>query len=879
MTTGVSAYTDDSCADTSKINGSSITDYIGETIYLKFDDADIPSDGNTDGIVTSVDVPARPTAPTLAEGNITAADTSLSLVGTEGVTYAIFYPDNTSNEPNETFSCTQDGQIITFDNLTASTEYTIRARIPASNEQPNPHFHSQQSVTTTTTSAPLVRIGITATTTYSYTGEAINFQYETSVEGLGDFTITYYPSMADENYSTPLESAPIDAGSYRVNLTREADQTYSAVNMWFTIEIVSGSQEAPSNGPTANAQTTTSITLNNMSTEEKTVEYGYVQATGDDASAENVSVWSSNLTFDNLQPGTAYTFYARYTASGSFEASLASPGSVIATLPNKPTDPVATINYQEETLSLGNTTFEASTDEDFETIIGTDISTIIPSSEDSSLTIYVRVAAAGDIPASEAVEFTIPARPQAPENLTPTNETYAGENDGKISGVNDTMEYRKDGESTWTSCPEGGSIENLAPGTYYVRYKAKDGEGVTDKAFASDEKQVEIKAGIGRTYTLAVTAPTFESVRTGYTQPDAQPITITSTGNTAATISSVTLSGDVDAFTLNRTDGTTIAAGTTDNTSYTIQPVAGLSAGTYTATITVTYNDGATVTAQVSFTVEQPSTPSSPTYRVTIDDLLHGSISSNHTWASAGTKVTLTITPDDGYQLDALTITDRNGEPVDYTTNADGSITFTMPRSGVTVSATFSEGMPAPDPGEEWPFVDVSEGDWFYDPVAWAYEQGLMTGTSATMFEPNISTTRGMIVAILHRLEDSPVVNYLMTFDDVADGDWYAEAVRWAASEGIVAGYSDAQFGPNDPITREQMAAILYNYAEWKGCDVSARADLSGYSDQPSAWAVEVMQWAKAEGLINGTTATTLDPQGHATRAQVAAILQRFLEN
>ena len=174
------------------------------------------------------------------------------------------------------------------------------------------------------------------------------------------------------------------------------------------------------------------------------------------------------------------------------------------------------------------------------------------------------------------------------------------------------------------------------------------------------------------------------------------------------------------------------------------------------------------------------------------------------------------------------------------------------------------------------PFVDVSADDWFYDPVVWAYNNGLMTGTSATIFEPDTSTTRGMIVAILHRLEYGPSASG-GSFTDVASGDWYADAVNWAASVGIVAGFEDGSFRPNDAITREQMAAILCNYAQWKGMDTSARADLSGYSDQPSAWAQDVMGWAVGEGLISGTSATTLDPQGNATRAQVAAILQRFL--
>ena len=175
------------------------------------------------------------------------------------------------------------------------------------------------------------------------------------------------------------------------------------------------------------------------------------------------------------------------------------------------------------------------------------------------------------------------------------------------------------------------------------------------------------------------------------------------------------------------------------------------------------------------------------------------------------------------------------------------------------------------------PFSDVSDSDWFYDPVVWIYNEGLMTGTSATTFEPNTSTTRAMIVAMLARLENVTSADSA-GFTDVADGDWYATAVNWAASEGIVGGFGDGTFQPNAPITREQMASILYRYAEYKGLDVSARTDLSHYSDQPSVWAEDVMQWAVAEGLFAGVTDDQLQPQGQATRAQVAAILERFLE-
>ena len=174
------------------------------------------------------------------------------------------------------------------------------------------------------------------------------------------------------------------------------------------------------------------------------------------------------------------------------------------------------------------------------------------------------------------------------------------------------------------------------------------------------------------------------------------------------------------------------------------------------------------------------------------------------------------------------------------------------------------------------PFSDVSDSDWFYDPVVWIYNEGLMTGTSATTFEPNTSTTRAMIVAMLARLENVTSADSA-GFTDVSGSDWYATAVNWAASEGIVGGFGDGSFQPNAPITREQMASILYRYAAYKGDDVSARADLNRYADAPSAWAEDVLSWAVAEGLLTGVTNDQLQPQGNATRAQVAAILERFL--
>ena len=174
------------------------------------------------------------------------------------------------------------------------------------------------------------------------------------------------------------------------------------------------------------------------------------------------------------------------------------------------------------------------------------------------------------------------------------------------------------------------------------------------------------------------------------------------------------------------------------------------------------------------------------------------------------------------------------------------------------------------------PFVDVQPDDWYIDVVKYALENGLMTGVSETEFAPDLATTRGMVASVLYRLEGGPEAEDA-GFSDVSADAWYADAVNWAASVGVVAGYGDA-FGANDVITREQLAAILCNYAAYKGEDVSSGAALDGYSDAASVsdWAGESVEWAVAEGLLSGVTNDELAPQGSATRAQVATMLQRF---
>lgn len=195
--------------------------------------------------------------------------------------------------------------------------------------------------------------------------------------------------------------------------------------------------------------------------------------------------------------------------------------------------------------------------------------------------------------------------------------------------------------------------------------------------------------------------------------------------------------------------------------------------------------------------------------------------------------------------------------------------------ANTTVYAKWTE-----TPVSSLPFGDVKSADWFYNDVKYVYDKGMMAGTAADVFAPNATTTRAMIVTILYRLEGSPAVTGTSAFVDVPAGQWYTDAVNWAAANQIVKGTSATTFAPNASITREQMAAILYRYAQYKGYDVTKKADLSGYSDngQVSAYAKDALAWANAAKLINGVTNTTLAPQGNATRAQVSAILHRFCD-
>lgn len=353
--------------------------------------------------------------------------------------------------------------------------------------------------------------------------------------------------------------------------------------------------------------------------------------------------------------------------------------------------------------------------------------------------------------------------------------------------------------------------------------------------------------------------------------PQNHTVTFDPNGGTVTPVSAIT--GE---------DGTLVSLPVPTRDGYTFNDWYSAPSGGDKITTNTVFTTDTTVYAQWSKDTSGSSSSGSgsstaSTYTIFTSATENGSVSVSLKSARAGTTVTITATPDTGYQLEKLLVTDKNGNSIKLTDQGNGKYTFTMPASKVSVAASFiALEVPAPS----LPFTDVTASDWFYDAVTYVYDNGLMTGTSANAFSPNATTTRGMIVTILHRLEGTPTAD-ASGFTDVEKGAWYQDAVDWAAANGIVNGTSQTTFAPNAPITREQMAAILYRYAAYKGYDVSQKAQLDQFQDQSavSGYAEDALAWANAAGLITGVTDTTLSPKGSAVRAQTATILMRFCES
>ena len=399
----------------------------------------------------------------------------------------------------------------------------------------------------------------------------------------------------------------------------------------------------------------------------------------------------------------------------------------------------------------------------------------------------------------------------------------------------------------------------------------------------------------GYEYTANVTESGEESNKT-YTATFINPhgfstFTISTESQTVATVNGDSYTSFQDAVNAAQNGDTiTIPSGASvppEGLSATISGSAGKSVTVKNETgnkITVTINGvkqeiGSNATSQpFTYTPSHGSSSGSSGYAITVpSDIKNGDVTVSPSRATAGTVVTITVKPDSGYELDSLTVTDKNGKTVALKDIGNNKYTFTMPSGAVKIAAEFVEETPV----STLPFDDVAATAWYYDAVEYVYDNGLMNGTASDTFAPNATLTRGMLATVLWRMEGSPVVNYALPFEDVSGDQWYTEAIRWAASVGVVNGTSATTYAPNANITREQLATMLYRYAAYKSGSVSTSASLSGFTDAGSVsdYAADAMEWAVAEEIIGGMTSTTLVPQGSATRAQTATMLMRYCEN
>ena len=264
---------------------------------------------------------------------------------------------------------------------------------------------------------------------------------------------------------------------------------------------------------------------------------------------------------------------------------------------------------------------------------------------------------------------------------------------------------------------------------------------------------------------------------------------------------------------------------------------------------------------------------SSPSYPVSVPDKTdRGSVTVSPKNASAGSTVTITVKPDSGYVLETISVTDKNGKELKLTDKGNGKYTFTMPASKVEIKVTFME-----DNSVLNFFYDVPNDAYYYEAVKWAAENGITGGIGSSLFAPNQPCTRAQIVTFLWRTAGSPVVNYLMPFTDVDEGAYYAEAVRWAASTGIVTGLTETTFGANGVCTRAQVVTMLYRFAKAQGMDTSqggmAIREFDDFDSVP-AYALEAMGWAVNTGVFKGDNNRLL-PQNACTRAQIVTLLRR----
>ena len=473
----------------------------------------------------------------------------------------------------------------------------------------------------------------------------------------------------------------------------------------------------------------------------------------------------------------------------------------------------------------------------------------------------------------EAIAFDVCKYSSYPSTNVTFDESYTGTINGKIvydSTDADTHKLTIQGNGTF------GAIE-AASGAAEA---AKSGIEVTSGHFAkpvnedyladSVKAQLESASNPEAPYSYY---PSLEAAQAAAQPGDTITEVNATSGEKKYTVTLDYADGDTKDSVYTVTEGTELTLPTPSRSGYTFE-------GWYDGSSRV--SSPYKVTKDVILTAEwdyngSSSSSGSTRYTVSVEDTDNGSVKVSPTRASKGSTVTVTVKPDEGYELDKLTVTDKNGDSVKLTDKGDGKYTFKMPASKVTVEAVFTAVEP-----EGLPFTDVTSGDWFYDAVAYVYDKGMMEGTTDTTFAPTMNLTRSMIAQVLYNLEERPEAPGAAGFPDVAAGAWYADAVNWAAARGIVKGYDTGAFGPEDSVTREQLAAILYRYAQAKGYDTTQGGmAVREFSDSASIsdWAQEAMAWAVNAQVLSGKGNGVLDPQGTATRAEVAQMLMNFGEH